>query len=76
MKKIKYNEMGHCPLCGGTNITYGESYINDEFYTYKATCDDCATTFHEDYSLEFCGMSNVYDKDGNDYEWESVGVEE
>lgn len=31
----------------------------------ECTCPVCGATWNEDFALTFCGISRVYDKDGN-----------
>ena len=63
--KFKKISEGYCPCCGSSNITYGIATIEDTVVSYPCECADCGATWSEDYSLNFCGVSNVYDKDGN-----------
>ena len=35
------NEQGVCPICKGSNVTYGSSFIEDEYIAYDIHCDDC-----------------------------------
>ena len=32
--------------------------------SYPCECDDCGTTWNEDYTLNFCGVSDVYNREG------------
>ena len=54
-----------CPVCGSNMVNYGSSDLNDTIMSYPCECADCGATWSEDYSLNFCGVSNIYDKDGN-----------
>ena len=54
-----------CPVCGSSMVNYGSSDLNDNIMSYPCECADCGATWNEDYSLNFCGVSYVYDKDGN-----------
>lgn len=55
---------GYCPCCGSSNISYGSMNLNDNVVSYPAQCDDCGATYYEDYTLDFCGISEVRNKDG------------
>lgn len=54
-----------CPCCGSEKVIYSDHDFCDDIMSYKCECDDCHTTWNEDYLLSFCGISKVYDKDGN-----------
>lgn len=41
-----------CPVCGSSMVNYGSSDLNDSIMSYPCECADC-------------GVSNVYNKDGN-----------
>lgn len=63
--KLKKIAEGYCPVCGSSCINYGSMDIEDNVVSYPAQCNDCGATWNEDYELVFCGVSDVYDKDGN-----------
>ena len=54
-----------CPVCGSSMVNYGSSDLNDNIMSYRCECNDCGATWNEDFALTFCGISRVYDKDGN-----------
>lgn len=54
-----------CPVCGSSMVNYGSSDLDDNIISYPCECTDCGATWSEDYNLSFCGVSNIYDKDGN-----------
>ncbi len=62
--KLKKIAEGYCPVCGSSCITYGSMDIEDNVVSYPAQCDDCGATYYEDYTLVFCGLSEVRNKDG------------
>lgn len=66
-KKHKFKKIaeGHCPICGSSKVNYDGSELNGDVMSYSCFCKDCETNWSEDFSLVFCGISNVYDKDGN-----------
>ena len=53
-----------CPKCGSTMVNYGSSDLNDDVMSYPCECENCGATWNEDFTLTFCGISKVYDKDG------------
>lgn len=65
MKKLIVKECT-CPVCGSSMVSYGSSDVEDDILSYPCKCDDCGTTWNEDFSLVFCGISQVYDKDGKE----------
>lgn len=54
-----------CPVCGSSKVDYGGSEHNEDVISYYCTCKDCDAEWNEDFVLTFCGISKVYDKDGN-----------
>lgn len=60
-KKIR--EEGTCPYCGGNNIDWHGSELDNEFMFYGATCCDCNRDFVEVFKLTYDGY-NTYDNDG------------
>ena len=64
MKKLIVKECT-CPRCGSSMVDYGNSELNDDVMSYPCECNDCGATWNEDFALTFCGISRVYDKDGN-----------
>lgn len=63
MKKLIVKECT-CPVCGSSRINYDSMKITDEVVSYPAQCEDCGATYYEDYVLNFCGISEVRNKDG------------
>lgn len=63
MKRLIVKECT-CPVCGSSCISYGSMDIEDNVVSYPAHCDDCGATYYEDYTLDFCGVSEVRNKDG------------
>lgn len=47
------HQEGKCPCCGKSNLSYGDSGLQDGGYYYKWTCDDCDATGTEWYNLVF-----------------------
>lgn len=62
--KFKTISEGYCPCCGSSNVTHGIATIEDTVVSYPAKCDDCGATWNEDYTLNFCGVSDVYNREG------------
>lgn len=62
--KFKKISEGYCPCCGSSNISYDTVKIDDDVASYPAKCDDCGATWNEDYSLNFCGVSCVCNREG------------
>lgn len=58
-------EENTCPLCSSHNVEYGGSEINDNVVTYSCECKKCNAIWNEDYTLHFCGISQIYDKENN-----------
>lgn len=54
-----------CPICGSSKVDYGDSEVNDDIMSYHCVCEYCDAQWYEDFALTFCGISKVYDKDGN-----------
>lgn len=54
-----------CPVCGSSKVDYDYPEFNDDVMSYSCTCQDCYTEWNEYFTLIFCGISKVYDKDGN-----------
>jgi len=49
-------EASVCPVCGNTELTYGDSELRDELYVYDWACAECGASGEEQYRLEFVGM--------------------
>ena len=64
MKKLIVKECT-CPVCGSSKVNYDGSELNVDVMSYSCFCKDCGANWSEDFSLVFCGISNVYDKNGN-----------
>ena len=46
-------QVGKCPKCGGEEIEYGASEIQDNQLYYSAVCASCSCSFREWYNLVF-----------------------
>ena len=44
---------GECPVCGYDDLTYGDSFLQDESYIYRWSCEKCGASGKEAFSLEF-----------------------
>lgn len=55
------HEQGVCPICGSTNISYGDVKSDSIGVHYKGTCDDCTSTFNETYYVDFTGHYDIKD---------------
>ena len=62
--KFKKISEGYCPCCGSSMVNYGSSNLNDNVMSYPCECADCGATWNEDYILNFCGVSDVYNREG------------
>ena len=62
MKKLIVKECT-CPVCGSSEIDYGDSELNDDVMSYSCDCRKCGTYWSEDFALVFCGISNVYNSE-------------
>ena len=51
MSRIKFHNEGCCPICGSTDITYGDIYWNtdhiDPMLEQECTCDNCQCEYKE-----------------------------
>lgn len=65
MKKKLIVKECTCPVCGSNKVDYSCSEFSDDVMSYSCTCQDCDTEWNENFVLTFCGISKVYDKDGN-----------
>lgn len=80
MEERKYvcNEAGRCPVCGSSNLEWGNSDCTGDYINYEWTCKDCGAEGCEWYKLVFDGHEVAtpfaIDEKGNpiDYENESV----
>ena len=52
-KKIIPYEEGTCPVCGGIELDYSDSYIEDNSAGYEWACPDCNSTGVEWHFLTF-----------------------
>ena len=59
MFKLKCNEEGRCPVCGGGNLEYGTMYPDDIGVIYPWTCQDCKAKGDECYNIEFAGHYGI-----------------
>ena len=62
------NVEGRCPLCGSSNLRYGEMELCDESIAYATSCRDCDASWLQWYSLVYCENTDVMDKDGKEYD--------
>ena len=53
-KMNKEHEEGKCPVCGSTNVTYGDfEFFEDNGAYYNMTCNNCKAEYREAYDLVF-----------------------
>jgi len=53
-KKLKFQQQGRCPKCGGEDLDYGSTRIEAEAgLGYEFTCNDCETQGVEWYDLKY-----------------------
>lgn len=55
-KKFKIQQ-GNCPNCDCTNLSYYDSYPDDDSLIYEFECGDCGVMGNEYYELIFDGVS-------------------
>jgi hypothetical protein len=53
MLPVEQHKKDHCPNCNSTNLDWGHSAVNDDYYEVKFTCNDCGTTATEMYDMVF-----------------------
>ncbi len=66
---MRTNVLQHiCPTCGSINHYVVNSYkLIDIDLSIEMSCEDCKTTWFDNYGLYYLGYSNnngVYDRDG------------
>jgi len=51
----KYVEdcQGKCSHCGGDNVEFDDSGVDDNWYWYHITCNDCGKESKEWYRIEY-----------------------
>lgn len=54
---VKFIDTNKCPICGSTNVEYGNSKYYDEAIGYEVYCNDCEEHWEEIYDLTFAGIS-------------------
>lgn len=59
--KLKSNEAGVCPFCGGTNLDYGTVELEGEMCYYPYKCLECGHEGEEWYEMSFSGH-NIIDE--------------
>ena len=57
-KKLKlpkkfFTGAGTCPVCGSADVSYKEEFLDDDFLYFPAKCEECGTTFREEYYVEY-----------------------
>lgn len=78
MKEMKYksNEQGVCPVCGSTNLSWGDSECVGDYMYYNWSCLDCQTEGQEWYELVFRGhevsMQTINENGYSEYHYDSV----
>ncbi|MCL2797627.1 MAG: hypothetical protein FWD58_06200 [Firmicutes bacterium] len=65
-KEYLSNEAGTCPLCGGKDLDYGASYVEDNDLNYPWECKECKATGVEYYTVEFSSHGRVKTVDGEE----------
>lgn len=73
--KVKGNDRGYCPFCGGDNLEYGTVRFEGDMCYFPWQCPNCKHEGEEWYSLNFIGH-NVIDKNGDNIEIEDSMIEE
>lgn len=46
-------EQGKCPVCGNEELSYGDSFLQDESYVYRWSCKACGADGKEYHKLVF-----------------------
>lgn len=59
--KLKSNEVGVCPFCGGTNLDYDAIEFDGEMCYYPYKCRECGHEGEEWYEISFIGH-NIIDE--------------
>lgn len=64
--KVKSNEMGTCPMCNGSMLSYDSIEVEDDMLAnYKWSCLDCGCEGEEWYELNFIGHNIIVDNGDN-----------
>ena len=65
MSRIKFHNEGYCPICGSTDIIYGDIYWNtdriDPMVEQECTCHNCLCEYKEQYNVKHCGKDITWE---------------
>ena len=67
--KAKSNYIGVCPVCdeAGT-LKYDKAVFDDYGLYFPWICKNCNSTGNEEYAMQFCGHSEIYNDEGEEVE--------
>lgn len=53
------NCQGKCAHCGGCNISYYNTSVDDDYFAYHLICNDCGKESKEWYRMEYLDTEKI-----------------